>query len=60
MMPVPPWLEPYAPHHDEARAALLTPEIPLFDSLWARACGDAQPALSKREQDVLINFLGGP
>jgi hypothetical protein len=59
-MPVPIWLAPYAPNHDAARAALLTPEVPLFDGLWSRACGDAQPALSKREQDKLISMLGGP
>jgi hypothetical protein len=57
---IPDWLAPYAPQHDAVRAILTTPEVPLFDSLWDRACGLAEPGLSGREQDHLIAFLNTP
>jgi hypothetical protein len=57
---VPDWLAPYAPSHDAVRASLTTPEVPLFDSLWERACNNEVPALSLGEQDRLIAFFGRP
>lgn len=55
----PAWL---ARHRDDipARRAALPPEKQIFfDSLVARARGEAQPALSGRERLALMAILGG-
>jgi hypothetical protein len=57
---VPDWLAPYAPSHDSVRSSLTTPEVPLFDALWDRACGNTDPALSARERDHLLSYFDAP
>lgn len=58
-MSIPEYLEPYAGNYDAARAKLKTPEVPLFDGLWERACNNTLPALSWQERQRLIDFLDG-